>query len=129
MAGEMLGGIPVSAPGAMSSRTDRQPVMDIPSGSYGEAKEFRELQQGAPMAATPPPPRPAGLFSPTARPSEPVTSGVDFGAGPGSQALGPSPSASIPRVTMADTLSRLASVQPNSERVASLVRLTRMLGI
>ena len=129
MAGEMMGGVPVSAPGAMSSRTDRQPVMDIPSQSYGEAKEFREIQSGAPMAATPPPPRPSGLFSPTARPGEPVTSGVDYGDGPGSRAVGPNPTAYVPRTTMADTLSRLASVQPNDERIASLVRLTRMLGI
>ena len=129
MAGEVMSGIPVSAPGAMSSRTDRQPMMDIPSESYGEAKEFREIQSGAPMAATPPPPRPSGLFAPTARPGEPVTSGVDFGDGPGASAVGPSPSTYIPRTTMADTLSRLASVQGNDQRLASLVRLTRMLGI
>lgn len=88
---------PVSGPGRLSQRTDRQPIATLPDAAYGEQKTYREAQQGAPMAAAPeagPPVMPADLsnvvpFSdPTGRPTEPVTAGAAVGAGPGTQALG-----------------------------------------
>jgi hypothetical protein len=54
-----------------------------------------QQQKSAPMAAGPRPSAPAapqlpnvmGLMEPTARPDEPITSGINMGAGPGSEAL------------------------------------------
>lgn len=72
--------------------------MKLPDAGYGEQKDFQAIQQGAPIAkgglntataspqptSTPPPP----LDAPSTRPDEPVTSGADAGAGPGSDSLG-----------------------------------------
>lgn len=74
----------------------------LPSGgAYGERTALAEQQSGAPMASPqqgaptagggsaaparggPPQFGPAGAFSPTARPDEPLTAGTDWGAGPG----------------------------------------------
>lgn len=90
----------VSGPGRMSRRTDggpRQKMRELPDAQYGEAKTFRELQQGAPLAQaqTPAAPSPQGpkrtpipFNAPTARPDEPVTAGNPLGAGPGPEAMG-----------------------------------------
>ena len=82
---------PVSGPGAMSRRTDggpTQPVRDLPNPSYGEGKDFRDIQGSAPMegATTPAPSTPFDASS--ARPSEPVTAGAAAGPGPGPEAAG-----------------------------------------
>lgn len=99
---------PVSGPGSLSRRTDggpgknngRQPIRDLPDAGYGEQAEFRSIQQGAPIqkVETPSQGAPGGapqagslpppLDAPSGRPDEPVTAGVDIGAGPGSDALG-----------------------------------------
>lgn len=84
---------PVSGPGPMSQRTDGGPVMELPDAQYGEAKRFREIQQGAPMAesqGSPAGPRPqvTPLDAPSGRPGEPVTAGADLGPGPTSASLG-----------------------------------------
>ena len=99
---------PVSGPGSLSRRTDggpgksngRQPVAELPDAAYGEQAAFRSIQQGAPIQKVEPPtggapggaPQagalPPPLDAPTGRPGEPVTSGVDIGAGPGSDSLG-----------------------------------------
>ena len=59
---------------------------------YGQGQATMQQQQGAPMAkaaetpkASMPPLR--DLLSPTNNPSEPITAGVDFGPGPGSEVL------------------------------------------
>ena len=93
----------VSGPGSASQRTDlnvsAQPTRYMAGGSYGEGQELMGLQQGAPMAAGPnlsvnpsdirrstvAPIVP--LTAPSQRPNEPLTAGVDFGAGPGSEVL------------------------------------------
>ena len=86
----------VSGPGKYAKRIDR-----MPSDSYGDTTETAQLASGAPLARTPDVrPAPASqvktaaqsapitpLFAPTERPQEPVTSGVDVGAGMGSEAL------------------------------------------
>lgn len=95
---------PVSGPGALSRRTDggpgsaKQPIAKLPDAAYGEQKEFGSIQQGAPIggSAAPalgaPSPAPSGplpppLDAPSSRSDEPVTAGVDMGAGPGSEIL------------------------------------------
>ena len=93
---------PVSGPGKLSRRTDGGPssksavqgVREMSGGGkYGERKALEETQAGAPMqgnpvqaqapamAAMPSTAPVAGLFDPTERPSEPVTSGLPVGPG------------------------------------------------
>jgi hypothetical protein len=86
----------VSGPGKYAKRLDR-----MPSNSYGDTKDTAEIASGAPLARTPDVrPAPASqvrtaaqsapvtsMFAPTERPQEPVTQGIDIGAGMGSEAL------------------------------------------
>ena len=50
---------PVSGPGALSKRTDgpqgggSQPVRVPTGGTYGQGQQLQQLQQGAPLAASP----------------------------------------------------------------------------
>ena len=88
----------VSGPGKFSVRTDK---LNMGSTSYGEGVETQALKSGAPLANTPdvrgeaPSKFREGLsaapvtelFAPTERPGEPVTAGIDLGAGPGANAL------------------------------------------
>lgn len=95
---------PVSGPGALSKRTDgpagggSQPVRAPAGGAYGERKELEQLQQAAPVAASPGgdvgAPESAditadliGFDAPSQRPDEPVTAGAERGEGPGLEAL------------------------------------------
>lgn len=84
-------GVAVSPPGAMSQRTDLQAqgARQIPNAAYGEQQEFQDIQGGAPMAggSAPMAAPPVGMGAPTQRPTEPLTSGSDFGPGTGSEAL------------------------------------------
>ena len=91
----------VSGPGPYAKRTDvGTPEMKMGSIAYGEGVETQAIKSGAPLGKTPDAVsepqdrlRPASsgpiteLFAPTTRPDEPVTSGIDMGAGPGSSAL------------------------------------------
>lgn len=93
----------VSGPGKYSVRTDS---LRMGSTSYGEGVETAAIKSGAPLASTPDQrPMPAAevrdaatqapiteLFAPTQKPGEPVTSGIDLGAGAGSSALQMRPS-------------------------------------
>ena len=88
-----------SGPGAFSKRTDvGTPEMKLGSIAYGEGKETAAIKAGAPLAKTgdvtpsQAPSVPAqepvtSLFAPSQRPDEPVTTGVDIGAGAGTEAL------------------------------------------
>lgn len=83
-----------SGPGRFSTRTDLPP-----SKEYGERKQTEEIMAGAPTATTrgsadPKIGRPrtalpevTPLYAPSQRPDEPITAGIDIGAGPGSEAL------------------------------------------
>ena len=86
-----------SGPGKYAKRLDR-----MPANFYGDQKQTGEIASGAPIASTPDTrPAPASevkqaatsmgevtpLFAPSSRPTEPVTAGVDIGAGAGSDAL------------------------------------------
>lgn len=93
---------PVSGPGALSKRTDGgpgQPVRTPSGGKYGERQELDQLQQSAPLSASPGgdvgAPQMAdvtadlvGFDAPTQMPDEPVTAGAAMGDGPGLEALG-----------------------------------------
>lgn len=77
--------LPVSAPGAMSSRTDMGPTqapMQLPDAAYGEQKDFQAIQGGAPMAGMPAMEMPTPLTAPTQAPNEPLTAGIPIGDGP-----------------------------------------------
>lgn len=89
---------PVSGPGALSKRTDggategmTQPAQYISGLGYGKGKETYDTQTAAPMQGNDipamPTPQAVPLSAPTTRPNEPVTSGIDMGPGPGSEAV------------------------------------------
>jgi hypothetical protein len=74
----------------------------MPANFYGDQKQTAEIASGAPIASTPDTrPAPASevkqaatsmgevtpLFAPSSRPTEPVTAGINIGAGAGSEAL------------------------------------------
>ena len=77
----------------------KQPVRYMSGGTYGEGQELLGLQQGASMVGATPQPsinpvqavrqaRPVTpLTAMTQKPNEPLTAGVDYGAGPGSDVL------------------------------------------
>ena len=78
-----------AGPGKYSTRTDN---LNLGSIAYGEGKETAAIKSGAPLARTqnvqarqigPAVP----LTAPTERPTEPITAGMDMGAGPGSEVL------------------------------------------
>jgi hypothetical protein len=85
-----------AGPGKFSKRTD------LPSQYYGEGVDTAAIKSGASLASTRGVAdnvggRPTGapavapvteLFAPTTRPEEPITAGIDMGAGPGSAVLG-----------------------------------------
>jgi hypothetical protein len=80
-------------PPARNTQDTTQAVRRIPGMDYGEQKALTEQQQAAPLPKTTTPqaqPRPGtpqmDVFAGTQRPSEPVTSGLDFGPGVGPQA-------------------------------------------
>ena len=80
----------VSGPGKYAVRTDK---LEMGSTSYGEGVETQAIKSGAPLAKTADV-RPTSvgqpvtsLYAPTERPDEPVTAGIDQGAGAGSDAL------------------------------------------
>ena len=62
---------PVSGPGALSQRTDGPLRGPVPGAQQGQAPAGPDLSQIVPLDA------------PSARPEEPVTAGMPFGAGPG----------------------------------------------
>lgn len=91
---------PVSGPGALSQRTDggpTQPARYISGLPYGQGQTTMAQQTSAPLAGNPSADAQAGasqmlpavtpLTAPTERPNEPLTHGMDFGPGAGSEAL------------------------------------------
>ena len=91
----------VSATGG-SGNAGTQAAKVMTGGQYGEAKDMMELQTSAPLNASPTMPMtpssgrpqmaPTGqevvpLDAPTQRPNEPVTTGIDMGAGAGSEVM------------------------------------------
>ena len=75
-----------AGPGKYSTRTDN---LQMGSIAYGEGVETAAIKSGAPLATTPNVrPQPiTELYAPTQRPEEPATTGIDMGAGAGSEVL------------------------------------------
>lgn len=87
----------ISGPGKFAKRTD----LEYQSQGYGDAAAMQQQMAGAPVAKSPDvrgatntevrqaaaQAAPTSLYAPTERPNEPVTTGIDMGAGRGSEAL------------------------------------------
>jgi hypothetical protein len=89
-----------SGPGKYAVRSDK---LSMGSTGYGEGVDTQAIKSGAPLGTTPDVKGQAPskfredlagaqspvteLFAPTNRPNEPITSGIDMGAGPGANAL------------------------------------------
>lgn len=109
----------VSGPGKYAKRLDR-----IPANFYGDQKQTGELASAAPLAKTQdvrptsvqqsaPQAQVTPLFAPSQRPGEPVTSGVDIGPGPGSDAL--MMKSNFASAKLSDTLAKLLPYDSTGE--------------
>ena len=109
-----------AGPGKYSTRTDK---LEMGSIAYGEGVETQAIKSGAPLSKTAdavsgpqetirPEQTPlTGLYAPTERPDEPITSGIDMGPGPGSSAL------QMKKVTnkLSDTLAQMLPFDTTGE--------------
>lgn len=139
---------PASGPGRLSKRTDGGPgqKLMVPSGlPYGDRQGLQDQERTAAMyqvdpVQTPdvPAPRPnppAGqspyngppFGAPTQRPDEPITHGVDIGAGGGSEVL-PGP-AQPPSANSPGPMTTLLGSLPLSGELASLYSAASSLGV
>lgn len=111
----------VSAMGGAGQAGTTQPARYIAGMQYGEGQELMTQQQSAPMAGpsqvalSPTPlgasmPSVTPLTAPTERPDEPLTAGMDFGAGPGSEAL------NLPRDrSLSEILASMIDIDPTGD--------------
>lgn len=116
----------VSGPGALSKRTDGGPTQGAKYVSglpYGQGQQTYSNQVAAPMAGNSmgasamgdsglvQMEMPTELMAPTSRVTEPITSGIDIGDGPGSEAL------QLPaqKASLAATLQQLIQYDPTGE--------------
>jgi hypothetical protein len=112
----------VSGPGKFAKRTDLQYKPD----AYGEGVQYAAEKAGAPLSKAPKSPMisqapqvptevsapaPVGLFEPTQRPGEEITTGIDIGPGAGSEILG------VAQTTekLSDTLAKLLPYDTTGE--------------
>ena len=109
----------VSATGG-AGQSGTQPARYISGMPYGQGQEMMNQQMSAPMAgpnqAEAPSPLGASLpmltplTAPTERPDEPLTAGMDFGAGPGSEVL------NLPRDrSLSEILSSMIDIDPTGD--------------
>lgn len=110
----------VSGIGSMSKRTDlnvsQQPARYISGLPYGQGKATYEQQVAAPMAVNPlaeVASEITPITAPTQRPEEPITAGMDFGPGPGSEILPQVPMQPAP--SLADTFNLLIKYDPSGD--------------
>lgn len=112
---------PVSGPGSLSQRTDggpTQPAKYISGLPYGEGQATYDQQTAAPMAssANAQPamqmPEPTPLMAPTAKPEEPITTGINIGPGAGSEVMVDRPNQTY---TLAQTLQQLIKYDPSGD--------------
>jgi hypothetical protein len=111
----------VSAMGGAGQAGTTQPARYIAGMQYGEGQELMTQQMSAPMAgpsqvASAPTPLGASmpsvtpLTAPTERPDEPITAGMDFGAGPGSEVL------NLPRErSLSEILASMIDIDPTGD--------------
>lgn len=114
----------VSGPGELSQRTDLgvlqqstqpvqaiQPAQSYTGGTYGTNKSMSDQQSGAPLAGNPF----AGLASldmPTQRPNEPITQGINRGAGAGTEVMRDMPNYTP---SLIDTIKHLTQFDPSGD--------------
>lgn len=110
----------VSGIGSMSKRTDlnvsEQPIRYISGLPYGQGQATYEQQKSAPMAVNPLAEVQSDITPITAftqRKEEPITAGMDFGPGPGSEILPPTPTR--PQPSLADTFNQLIKFDPSGD--------------
>ena len=121
----------VSGPGKQSKRTDlgvlkqstkpiqsTQPMQSYTGGAYGNNKTMAEQQSGAALAGNPfsgtniPGFNFTPLTSPTERPNEAVTSGINMGDGGGTELMRDLPNYAP---SLIDTLKRLTQFDPSGD--------------
>ena len=133
---------------AYSNRTDlntpKLPVTTVPGQQYGAQTQQANAQTVIPMAGAPlgigdapsaPDPTQAppyqgsvpgtlpDLFRPTERPNEPVMTGVDAGAGQGSEALAPNPFINTGPSVIAASLSTVPNPSPQVARTLAFLNM------
>jgi len=136
---------PASGPGRLSRRTDGGPgqKLMVPDGQpYGDRQGLLDQEKTAALAQvdsipTPQisaPPAPAGqgytgpgMGDPTTRPNEPITTGVDIGAGAGPEAL-TLPAAQQPSGFVTQTLAQLAPTDTTGT-LAKLYLIAKQRGV
>jgi hypothetical protein len=103
----------ISGTGGAGQAGTTQPARYISGLGYGEGQATMAQQTAAPMAgspATPMMPSVTPLTAASERPDEPVTAGMDFGAGPGSEVL------NLPRErSLSEVLASMIDVDPTGE--------------
>ena len=110
----------VSGPGKFAKRTD----LEVQSTGYGDKVAYDANKSGAPLERAQKSPMISeapqvptgvspvtGLYDPTARPDEPVTTGIDMGPGAGSEALMMRPNAE----KLSDALAKMLPYDPTGE--------------
>jgi hypothetical protein len=91
-----------------------QPPQYMAGLGYGKGGNMAQ-QSGAPMQGSDIPPMQAPvvpLTAPTTRPEEPITAGVDFGPGPGSEATINIPT---PQINITNVLRKLAQFDQSGD--------------
>lgn len=96
-----------------AGQSGTQAAKYIPGLPYGEGQATMQQQMSAPMAgpaSVPGLPSVTPLTAPTERPDEPLTAGMDFGAGPGSETL------NLPRDrSLSEILASMIDIDPTGE--------------
>jgi hypothetical protein len=120
--------------GKTNNRTDLNlPNVQVPGQQYGDETAQHQDEEALPMAASPAAAAPAApvatqvqtpfqapgtlpYLHPTNKPNEPVTAGLDFGPGAGSEAIAP------PKPSLADNLSQFTGQSSVVDDLASTAR-------
>jgi hypothetical protein len=124
------------SPRGANNRTDLAlPKTAAPKQPYGDAKAQIDAQSAIPMAPSPsapaapaqaraaasgPPPGSLPYMHPTNRPEEPVTAGMDFGPGPGSETM------AAPRLSLTQ---ELGNATQSSGLLSDLAGTARSMGM
>ena len=135
-----------------SNRTDLNahvPIATVPDQPYGERAQQQQAQQVVPMAPTQVAPQAAAparplmplnnspkpqgaapgslpFLDPTQRPNEPVTAGVDFGPGPGSEVMNQN---TAPVRPISAAINEIAQSPNASPAVSTLAEAAKLLGL
>ena len=112
-----------AGPGKYATRTDN---LQMGSIAYGEGVETQAIKSGVPLAKTKdvsPAPL-VGLDAPSQRPNEAITSGINMGAGPGTEALSMKPQ----QESLSQILGKMLPYDTNGE-IAALYEQAQSRGL